>query len=447
MTRSPMSLSGKLTLGSLLLFPMLVNAVPTSGPYTTMEALGEALFHDTNLSLNRTQSCATCHSAGAAFSDGRTTGVGGAVSLGDDGKTLGSRNSPTILYSLYSPPFHAVESGVYRGGQFHDGRARSLPNQVNLNGGPFLEHEGEQVLFLVAEDYTPVLLASRRWQLAFLLVTVFGVLAALLIQYHILQRGFAPMHKVRQELEDLSEGRLQQLSQHVPAEIAPLVDTSNRLLRVMEERLVRSRRAAGDLAHALKTPLSAFRILLESPEAASLPNRAALQQRLDEMQVRMNRELRRAQLMGGKAPGVRFRPDTDLPDLIQTLQQIYRHRALQIEPQYALQKPIAADREDMLELFGNLLDNACKWSTQRIRLEIESNNNGWRLCVADDGPGVDDSELPMLTQRGRRFDEQTAGNGLGLSIVHDIVEVYQGELSLDHDPELGGLRARILFPG
>lgn len=138
MNSFPISLPGTLTLGSLLLFPMLASAVPSSGPYSTLEAFGEALFHDTNLSLNRTQSCATCHSAGSAFSDGRTTGVGGAVSLGDDGKTLGSRNSPTILYSLYSPPFHAVAPGVYRGGQFHDGRARSLPNQVNLNGGPFL---------------------------------------------------------------------------------------------------------------------------------------------------------------------------------------------------------------------------------------------------------------------------------------------------------------------
>jgi len=132
------SIPSKLALGSLLLFPVLVNALPTSGAYATLEAFGAALFHDTNLSLNRTQSCATCHSAGAAFSDARTSGVDGAVSLGDDGQALGSRNSPTIMYSLYSPPFHAMSHGVYRGGQFHDGRARSLPNQVNLNGGPFL---------------------------------------------------------------------------------------------------------------------------------------------------------------------------------------------------------------------------------------------------------------------------------------------------------------------
>lgn len=138
MTHCSRSITRHVALGSLLLFPVLVNALPTSGPYTTLEAFGAALFHDTNLSLNRTQSCATCHSAGAAFSDARTSGMDGAVSLGDDGKALGSRNSPTIMYALYSPPFHAISPGVYRGGQFHDGRARSLPNQVNLNGGPFL---------------------------------------------------------------------------------------------------------------------------------------------------------------------------------------------------------------------------------------------------------------------------------------------------------------------
>lgn len=333
-----------------------------------------------------------------------------------------------------------------------NGRRLLTERAVGPEGFPILLHarqfdpQGERILFMVAEDYTPVLMASRRWQLAFLLVTGFGILVALLIQHRILQRGFAPMQKIRQELEDLGEGRLQQLSHHAPAEISPLVHALNRLLRVMDERLVRSRRAAGDLAHALKTPLSAFQIMLESPEAAALPNRTALQERLNEMRARMNRELRRAQLMGGKTPGARFKPEEDLPDLVKTLLQIYRHKTLEIRPHYRLQKPISADREDMLELFGNLLDNACKWATHEVQLEVESDPTGWHLCVSDDGPGVASSQLPMLVQRGRRFDEQTAGNGLGLSIVQDIVEVYQGELSLDHDPKLGGLRAKIVFP-
>ena len=125
-------------LATALLLSALANAQPASNPFPTLEALGEALFHDTNLSLQRTQSCATCHAGDAAFIDSRTQGVGGAVSVGDDGQALGIRNTPTLMYALYAPPFHAMAPGVYRGGQFHDGRARSLPNQVNLNGGPFL---------------------------------------------------------------------------------------------------------------------------------------------------------------------------------------------------------------------------------------------------------------------------------------------------------------------
>jgi len=126
------------TLTTAVLLSALANAQPASNPFPTLEALGEALFHDANLSLQRTQSCATCHAAGAAFIDIRTQGIGGAVSVGDDGQALGIRNTPTLMYALYAPPFHAIAPGVYRGGQFHDGRARSLPNQVNLNGGPFL---------------------------------------------------------------------------------------------------------------------------------------------------------------------------------------------------------------------------------------------------------------------------------------------------------------------
>jgi len=126
------------TLAIALCLSTLANAQPASNPFPTLEALGEALFHDTNLSLRRTQSCATCHAADAAFIDSRTEAVGGAVSVGDDGQALGIRNAPTLMYALYAPPFHSMAPGIYRGGQFHDGRARSLPNQVNLNGGPFL---------------------------------------------------------------------------------------------------------------------------------------------------------------------------------------------------------------------------------------------------------------------------------------------------------------------
>lgn len=125
-------------LGATLLLPTVLGAQPASSAFPTLESLGEALFHDTNLSMNRTQSCATCHVAGAAFIDPRTQGLDGAVSVGDDGQALGIRNSPTLMYASYAPPFHAMAPGVYRGGQFHDGRARSLPNQVNFNGGPFL---------------------------------------------------------------------------------------------------------------------------------------------------------------------------------------------------------------------------------------------------------------------------------------------------------------------
>lgn len=308
-----------------------------------------------------------------------------------------------------------------------------------------LERDGEFIMFIVAEDYTPVLTASRRWQIAFLVLTIVGFMLVLLIQQHLLRRGFAPMEQIRQELDALGQGRLQQLSPQVPSEIQPLVQALNRLLQVLDDRLRRSRRAAGDLAHALKTPLSALQALLDSDAARAIPNRDAWQERLHAMRDRISRELRRARVMGGTAPGAHFQPREDLPDLIQTLKQIYRHKPLDISTQFTLQQPLAADREDMLELFGNLLDNACKWATRCVHLEVYSTTTGWGLSIADDGPGVAEADFPLLIQRGRRLDEQTAGHGLGLAIVHDIIEVYQGQLLWDHDPELGGLRATVTF--
>jgi len=302
------------------------------------------------------------------------------------------------------------------------------------------------MLIAVAEDYGPADEAVRTWQAGFALITVLGLLLVLAVQAWLLTRGFRPMMSIGDELEELGRGRRQTLSTEVPDEARPLVRAINHLLEVLGERLRRSRRAAGDLAHALKTPITALQGLAEEMPTED-PRRLEMESRIAVMNSRIGRELRRARVMGGAVPGARFDPERDVVDLLGTLQAIYRERHLEVRTSLSDARGYAADREDMLELLGNLLDNAFKWARTRITVTLsQTAHGGLRITVADDGPGVPEADRNSLLTRGKRLDEGAPGHGLGLAIVHDIVGFYQGDLALDQDPTLGGLRIRIDLP-
>ena len=162
------------------------------------------------------------------------------------------------------------------------------------------------------------------------------------------------------------------------------------------------------------------------------------------MQQRLNRELNRARLAGETLPGALFDCDSELPGLLATLNMIHgEHLELSYQVRPGLQLPW--DREDLLELLGNLLDNACKWADAEVRLSIEQTPECFQLIVEDDGPGIPESQRDQVFSRGTRLDEQTAGHGLGLGIVRDIVDVWGGTLQLQESP-LGGLKVLIELP-
>ena len=133
----------------------------------------------------------------------------------------------------------------------------------------------------------------------------------------------------------------------------------------------------------------------------------------------------------------------DLPPLIEVLQKLYPERKIEITYQPHLVLP--QDRDDLLELIGNLLDNACKFARKQVQLTIKEDVEGWTITVADDGPGVTDEHLATLTERGKRFDESAAGSGLGLAICKDICDSYKGELVFTNRPR-GGLGVRVFLP-
>ncbi|RAI67172.1 ATP-binding protein [Pseudomonas fluorescens] len=367
-----------------------------------------------------------------------------------------------------SPAYLRPYSGHYFRIDFTDGhwRSRSLWDQElpaldqpglhdNLQLGP----EGQQLLVLrtdyrrsgvpisisVAEDYTPIRESFRRVQQLGLGLGLTGLLLILLLQRITVRRALRPLEQAREQIAQLQQGQRSQLDDQVPVELEPLVAQINHLLAHTEDSLKRSRNALGNLGHALKTPLAVLSSLASSEQLEAHPQlRKTLREQLQQVEQRLNRELNRARLSGDTLPGALFDCDAELPGLLATLNMIHgEHLALSYRAPTGLQLPW--DREDLLELLGNLLDNACKWADAEVRVSVAETADGFELSVEDDGPGIPEERRDQVFSRGTRLDEQTHGHGLGLGIVRDIVDSWGGKLSLLQS-EWGGLKVVIELP-
>jgi signal transduction histidine kinase len=298
----------------------------------------------------------------------------------------------------------------------------------------------------VAEDLSPIQAQRDSFMRNFALLAVGGLLLLLLVQSLVVRRSFKPLERVREDIRRLEQGGTERLSEEVPKEILPLVREFNQLLRLLAQRLERSRNGLGNLAHALKGPLNLLTQYFDREEARQAPqalSQSALQ--VERIRQLMERELKRARLAGIGAPSRHFDSQLELPDLAEVLRQIHRQRKLDIQCSAEPGTPAFGDREDMLELLGNLLDNACKWAVSKVRCHISA-DNAIHILVEDDGQGLSDDALAQLTRRGVRLDEMVEGHGLGLAIAKDIVKLYGGEMGFTRSRALGGLRVAIQLP-
>lgn len=305
--------------------------------------------------------------------------------------------------------------------------------------------EGQPIVISVAQDYSPILDSFARVRLGGLGLVGVALLVFVLLQRYAVSLALRPLERARQQIAQLQQGQRQQLEGDVPLELQPLVEQINHLLQHTDDTLKRSRNALGNLGHALKTPLAVLTSLLQREELAAHPElRAALAEQLGQIQQRVSRELGRARLAGEVLPGGHFDCDAELPALFDTLAAIHRP-GLDLRWQAPPGCRLPWDREDMLELLGNLLDNACKWAAGQVRLSIARDERGYVLDVDDDGPGIPADRRERALARGGRLDENAQGHGLGLSIVGDIVAAWQGDWELAQSP-LGGLRVRVVLP-
>lgn len=306
---------------------------------------------------------------------------------------------------------------------------------------------GVRLTIAVAEDLSPIEHDVERFQHYFALTALLAFFVLLTLQRWLLKRGFQPLERLQAEVQELERGGIDKLSQNVPAEIKPLVAEVNLLLSLMAERLQRSRNTLGDLAHALKTPLTLLQQLADD-EALSDDDRIkkTLSQQTDKMLSLIRHSLKRARLAGEGPPGSTFSISDDIPALLDTLQHMHKEKEFEFIPTESLPDRLALDREDMLELLGNLLDNAGKWAQKHIRFTLCVNENILRCTIEDDGSGVDQTNLKLLTRRGLRLDENADGHGLGLAIVKDIIRQYSGDIHFSKSGTTGGLQVSFEIP-
>ncbi len=313
--------------------------------------------------------------------------------------------------------------------------------QLLVWGGNFRKGDQDFVL-AVAEDIRFLAAEQQRFQRWFGGIAVLAWLLMILLQRAVVRHSFRQLQPLYEDMERLERGEIQQLGESVPREILPLVRKFNRLLQLFAQRLAHSRNAAGNLAHALKGPINRMFQCLENAEAGACA--ALLKKELERIHGLMERELKRSRLAGAGSPGQRFDPYEELPALIQVLRGMYAQKSLDIRWQIELDRPLTADREDMLELLGNLLDNACKWADHRVHCSLVHRGGTTKLTVEDDGPGCSDAALNAIGQRGVRLDEEKDGHGLGLAIVKDIAELYGGQVAYGRS-SLGGFWVQVRF--
>lgn len=308
-----------------------------------------------------------------------------------------------------------------------------------------IEQMGHQINISVAEDLTDIGQDIDIIRIIYLIISFIVLFIAVVLQRININRALQPLNAISEQLVKIGNGEIQQITAPVPSEIRPLVLELNRLLILVEQRLQKSRTAIGNLTHALKTPLAVLFRLAEHPDIAANPKlQQQFRQQNDAIQQRIDRELKHARISGSIQAGSSFNPHEDLSALSQLLQNIFSEKKLIIDINVP-NAPVCFDREDMLELIGNLLDNACKWAKLHIVINIIFNSK-LIIQVLDDGPGCSEIEMAQLAQRGLRLDESIQGHGLGLAIVRDITLSYRGTLAITKAVDLGGLCVTVTLP-
>ncbi|GAB3192443.1 ATP-binding protein [Hydrogenophaga aquatica] len=263
--------------------------------------------------------------------------------------------------------------------------------------------------------------------------------------------GLMPLRQLQASAQAVRRGDAQRLQGNFPAEVDPLVQDFNRVLEQNQQVVQRARQMAGNLAHAIKTPLAVLSSLAQECKSAEPAVQARkLQEQVDTIRQQVDWHLGRARAASAGVPGLRTPVLPVLEGLARVMSKVHALREDRRAPAIQLvcadaALAFAGEAQDLQEMTGNLLDNACKWARSQVRVEAVLAEGRLAITIDDDGPGLDQAQRDAVFQRGFRADERVPGSGLGLDIAREVARLYQGELTLGTSP-LGGLRAVLALP-
>lgn len=300
-----------------------------------------------------------------------------------------------------------------------------------------LQGVASAVTFAVAGDLAELESDARDFnQLLWLSLIALGagLVLAVLAQVSF---GLRPLRKVATDIERVRVGSADRLEATGTRELDTLIEEINTLLEQNRRTLDRARANAADLAHALKTPLSVVRAAMAHDNDDLV--------HVDAMQKIIDRHLARAASAGPRR-GVATAVEPVVSALLRGMAKIHSERQLRFSSQIADGAMFAGDMQDLEEMLGNLLDNACKWARSQVVAKAEIRSQQLCITIEDDGAGISAEQQARAIERGQRFDEATPGTGLGLAIVTDLAALYEGSLTLGSS-DLGGVRAQLLLPG
>ena len=303
------------------------------------------------------------------------------------------------------------------------------------------------VMVAQTEDQFEVANAAFRHSLVIWL-SILGVML-IVLQSLLLRWSLTPLRTVASDMSRVESGDSEQLSSQYPLELIGLTERINAFITNEREQRTRYRHTLADLAHSLKTPLAVIRSQLESTAEDGSARRNSVLDQVRRMNELVAYQLSRAATSGRQTFASAVPIAGHAEDLVQSLEKVYAAKNVLCEFDIEDGAVFYGEQGDLLELMGNLLENAFKWAGHGVLLVVKmqpqagKQRPGLHLSVEDDGPGIAEDKIEKVLQRGVRGDERVQGHGIGLSIVQDIVHAYQGELLVDRSPELGGARFSV----
>ncbi len=357
-------------------------------------------------------------------------------------RSLWDSNLPHLPETKDDP----AASGGYRKGYAtgpEDVRLRLVERNIDL---------GDDGRYLIAVAGNASEIDDEMLSFDRIIGAIFAGLAVALLITTVLQVrfGLAPLKRISASLAAIRSGRAERLEGEFPVEIAPLARETNALIEANREIVERARTHVGNLAHALKTPLSV--IVNEAAARGNDPLAQKVLEQADIMRDQVARQLERARLAArSTVVGTLIDVPPVVTALARTMEKLHRDRDIAIAVDVPEHARFRGEQQDLEEMIGNLVDNACKWARSRVAIEVAADGRASdaepkvRVIVDDDGPGLSPAEREQVALRGQRLDESKPGSGLGLSIVIELASLYDGVLTLGTAP-IGGLRAELALP-